>query len=420
MAVGVAKGGHVIVVGAGIIGIASAFYLSRAGYAVTVLDPFPPAEGGPSRGNSGQIASSDIFPRAAPGILSTALKMMLHRDRPLRVRGAGMLTMAPWFLRFLASSRPAAFARGQQALVRLCRDSLPDMEEMFQEAGIPTKITRSGVGYMFEADAAFAAAAKVWETKAGLGFPSQIIDRAEVATSLPDISEGFCGGVFGEYWGLVTDPLEISRDIAEAARIAGVAFETARVNGIAVTPKGVKVDSDAASFHGDAVLITTGVQSAKLARQIGDRLPVVTERGYNLTIPNPGVRCAFPLILPERGIAVAELSSGLRIGGGAEFTAPNAPARQRTFRELRRMSSEIFPEINLEGAVEWMGNRPSFSDSVPVISASRHSDRVFYNVGHCHSGLTFSATSAKIITAMIQGRASASDQQMYSIARPGL
>ncbi|MFT5663121.1 MAG: D-amino-acid dehydrogenase [Gammaproteobacteria bacterium] len=136
-----------------------------------------------------------------------------------------------------------------------------------------------------------------------------------------------------------------------------------------------------------------------------------------MTLPTPGEILERPLVFADRGIVATQLTSGLRIGGWAEYAPPHRPASKTHFKSIARISAELFPRANFEKAIFWMGSRPSMPDSVPVISKSATSMRIFYNCGHGHYGLSFAASSARIVSDMISGENVDNVYQHYSIQR---
>ena len=150
---------------------------------------------------------------------------------------------------------------------------------------------------------------------------------------------------------------------------------------------------------------------------MGDFLPMTAERGYNLTIPSPNIQIDIPIVFADRGIVATSLSSGLRIGGWAEYAILVVQQIKLISIPLARISQELFPGLNIDEANFWMGSRPSLPDSFPVISRSRKSPRVFYNCGHGHYGLTHAATSAKLLCNLLANEHNLSESSLFSINR---
>jgi len=396
------NGASIAIVGAGIIGVTSALELARRGYDVTVFDPFPPGLGGPSRRNAGHIAGSDIQPLATPGILLEGMKMLLREDSPLRIPGVEKLRLAPWFWRFFQATRGQRFQDACAALIYLSERSIPAMQDMLQRAGIGNKMALTGGGFVYDSETSFAASQKNWQKKAAAGFESHPATSANLAAMIPALNPKFSHAMISQNWALVSDPLEITQGIASTAAQSGVTFYDSAVSSLQLYTDGVTVETITGPQQFDAVVIAAGARSRSFARQVGDTLPMVAERGYNLTFPTPNITLDLPLIFADRGIAVTQLNEGLRIGGWAEYAAsPDRPANISFYADLARISSKLFPDLCQNNAIKWMGNRPSLPDSVPVISRSSKSSRVFYNCGHGHYGLSFSAISADIIANVI-------------------
>jgi len=144
---------------------------------------------------------------------------------------------------------------------------------------------------------------------------------------------------------------------------------------------------------------------------------MTAERGYNITIPSSNIDIDIPIVFADRGIVATNLTSGLRIGGWAEYAHVNRPENPYYFKSIARISQELFPGLNIDNANYWMGSRPSTPDSVPVVSKSSKMDRVFYNCGHGHYGLTHAATSAKLLCSLLEGEQKLSEIKALSIDR---
>jgi D-amino-acid dehydrogenase len=216
---------------------------------------------------------------------------------------------------------------------------------------------------------------------------------------------------------MVREPLAVVRGLAKTAESNGVIFNQLRVNRLSESQNIVRLETDKGTHQHDAVVVAAGVNSAGFARSCGDFLPMAAERGYNLTVPAPSIELNLPLVFADRGIVATQLTSGLRIGGWAEYAHPNRPANQNYFKSMARISKELFPGLKLDHANFWMGNRPSLPDSVPVISRSASANKVFYNCGHGHYGLTHAATSACILTELISGSSEDPKYKPYAITR---
>ncbi len=411
------RAASVAVIGAGIVGVATASELSRRGYEVTVYDPFPPGEAGPSRANAGHIGASDIHPLSAPGIHLKALKMLMSRDGALKIPLRDAFAHIPWFWRFWHTSQGKHFQTATAALSYLCEHSLSDTCEIFLSAGISDMIVRSGCAFLYDTQKSFIASKQSWIEKRAAGFDNEVMNSRQIVRDIPNIARHFHHAVLSHQWSMVNEPLEAVRGLAKAAEKNGAVFRCTAVEKLSQSGQSVTLGAKTGKYHHDAAIVAAGVNSVRFARLCGDFLPLVAERGYNLTIPKPGIRQSLPLVFADRGIVATHLASGLRIGGWAEYAHPNRPANQKYFKSIARIAAELFPGLNLHNATPWMGNRPSLPDSVPVISRSPHMPGVFYNCGHGHYGLTHAATSARILAELLSNKPEDERYRQYSIIR---
>jgi D-amino-acid dehydrogenase len=411
------SGASIAIVGAGIIGVASAFELSRRGYQVTVYDDNAVGEGGPSRANAGHVVGSDIHPLSTPGIHWKALKMLMNADAPLKIPLRDALAQLPWFWRFWRTSQGQRFLTATQALSYLSHHTLTDIQAMFEAANMADKVTVKSCAFLYDTEASFSASQPCWKEKMGLEIDSDAMSESQIRSQIPLVSDHFKQGVLSHKWAIVSDPLEVVQSLAKASKNNGVVFKSTRVENLRESGNSVQLQTKQGSFYHDVVIIAAGVHSKKIAQSCGDFLPVTAERGYNITLPTPGERLERPLVFADRGLVATQLTSGLRIGGWAEYAPSHRPANQAYFKSIARISAELFPEANFKNAKFWMGSRPSMPDSVPVISRSAKAKRIFYNSGHGHYGLSFAASSARIVSDLISEENVDDAYQHYSIRR---
>ena len=407
----------VAIIGAGIVGVASACALNRKGYEVTVFDPYYPGEGGSSKANAGHIGASDIFPLSTPGIHWKALKMLLDSDAPLKVPLKDFWPQIPWFWRFLQTSHGSRFQKATDAISFLGKNSLKDTKALLESYGLGGMVDYGGCAFIYDTKKSFNSSKKSWNERTKRGFSSESLNEESIAKITPTINNKFKHAFLSHEWGKVTEPFDLVDSLAYAAQKSGVVFYKNQVNGISESLNSVLIDAENGSFKYDAVIIAAGIDSVSFAKSLGDFLPMTAERGYNLTIPSSNIQIDSPIVFADRGIVATSLRSGLRIGGWAEYANPRRPENQAYFDSITRISQELFPGLSVEGANFWMGSRPSMPDSLPVISKSRKMNRVFYNCGHGHYGLTHAATSAKLVCDLLADDQNLSVSSLFSINR---
>lgn len=406
----------IAVVGAGIIGISAAFALAERGYRVTLFDRDQPATTGPSRGNAGHIAAQGIFPLASPGIALKGLGMMRDLNGALKIPASYATQIAPWLWAFWRTSYGDAQERAIKALTGLARGALDETERFWMRAGIAQHLTRRPALFLYDTETSFRLARDHWQRLVDSGFRSEPIDAAVLRELEPALAPIFPRGWISHDYGYVSDPFDVATAAFEAARERGVAFNQGAVGAIEADGDGAAMIVDGNRQTFDAVLVAAGVWSRPLAQSLGEKLPVEAERGYNLSFPERKGVLTHPLLLADRGIAVTPLATGLRFGGWTELGGTTIPPNPDYWRRIRTISEAVIPSLAGAEAREWMGHRPSVPDSVPVLSRSRRSPRVFYAVGHGHYGLSLSATTARIMTELIADGADAA-YGAYSISR---
>src|SRR5690606_9451319 len=409
-------GSSIAIVGAGIIGTSAAFALRERGYAVTLFDRAEPGRTGPSFGNAGHVAVQGIFPLASPGIGLKGAAMLTRAAAPLKIPAAYARQIAPWLWAFWRNSYGERQEAAIRALIGLARGGLDETEALWSRAGFAHLLTRKPCLYLYDTEVSSRLAHAHWQRKIDEGFASTPLAQQDIRELEPALAPIFPRGWLSHDYGHVTDPWEVVSAMFRATQERGVGFETAAVDAVRGDETGAALVIGGAGRRFDAVLIAAGAWSRPLAASLGERLPVEAERGYNLTFPAERARISHPLLLADRGIAATPLAIGLRFGGWTELGGTALPPNPAHWRKLREIADAAIPGLGKAEAREWMGHRPSMPDSVPAISRSGRSPRVFYAVGHGHYGLSYSARTAAFVTALI---AEAADERLapYSIAR---
>ena len=413
----ISLGSSVAIIGAGVVGMESACVLNRKGYEVTVFDPYYPGEGGSSKANAGHIGASDIFPLSTPGIHWKALKMLMDSDAPLKVPLKDFWPQIPWFWQFLLTSNENRFKKATDALSYLCYNSIRDTKELLEYSNIAQKLEQNGCAFIYDTKLSFNKSIKSWDERNSRGFSSEVLNSKKIAQITPTINEKFKYAYLSHHWAKVSEPKDIVQGLAESAKMNGVYFRQERVNSVSEKLNSISVNAEKGNGKYDAVVIAAGINSVSIAKSLGDFLPITAERGYNLTIPLSNIDINIPIVFADRGIVATSLESGLRIGGWAEYAHPSRSANPHYFSSIARISQDLFPGLNIKNANYWMGSRPSTPDSVPVVSRSLKIDRVFYNSGHGHYGLTHAATSANLLCNLIEGEQNLTEIEALSIDR---
>jgi D-amino-acid dehydrogenase len=411
---------HVLIIGAGITGTACAHALLDEGHTITLIDPdgsAARARGTPSAGNAGWIATADILPLAHPKIVLEAPRMLLDPLGPLAIRAGYLLPLLPWLARFLWASRPSAVEASTRALIDLQTRALPAWLARSRALGLEKHIRRKGGLYMLDTPASVEKARAEARRQREVGINIDVISPDEARQMEPAIRNVFAGALFHADSAHISDPLWLTTALFEAAMARGGTSVTATVRAIAADGKPA-VLTDGGAIEADAIVLAAGIWSRTLAAGLGDKAPLDTERGYNVSFKGVTGLTSRPVAFKDHGFIINALDSGIRIGGAVEFgglkAKPNHARTKALYDTCNRFISGL-PAY--ESGEVWMGFRPSLPDSLPVIGPSRASPRIIYAFGHGHLGMTQSQVTAALVADMIAGRKTSFDAAPFSAQR---
>lgn len=406
----------VIVVGAGVVGLSAALALQARGLSVAVLDREGPAAGA-SAGNAGAFAFTDIFPLASPGILAKAPRWLLDPLGPLSVPPAYALRLAPWMFRFWRACSPARFAAATAAQTALMDLSKAGLEPFLAATGTLPMLRKEGNLQVYESQAEFEASLPGWDARAAHGIAFQHMTADEMAELQPGLAPRFTHGTFTPGWYSVADPKLYTLALAERFEANGGTIERAEVTALRPVEDGVEVIGPGAVRRAGHVVLAAGAFSHRIARSLGERIPLETERGYNTTLPAGAFDLRTQLTFGGHGFVVTRLTSGIRVGGAVELGGLSRPPDFRRSEAMLTKARAFLPGLATEGGAQWMGFRPSLPDSLPAIGPARATRRVTYAFGHGHLGLTQSTGTAALVADLVTGAAPAIDLAPFSPQR---
>ncbi|HEV3178505.1 MAG TPA: FAD-dependent oxidoreductase [Stellaceae bacterium] len=408
--------GDILVVGAGIVGLGCAYHLRKDGLGVTVVDRDPEGDKA-SFGNAGGIGISEVVPAAVPGVFWRIPGWLLDPLGPLALRPSHAPKLIPWLLRFSRSAAPSEVRRISAALAALNLRVYDDLVPMLAETGLSGELERKGALSVYESEAGYRRDGAEWALKRSLGIETSEISGEEARRMEPALGPIVHRAIITPQWGHVSDPKRIVDGLRGWLQSNGVAFVTGEVAAVAMSETPSVALADGRTLSAGKLVVAAGAWSGMLSRGVGDPVLLESERGYNTTLPAPGIALSREVIFAERKFTATPLSCGLRIGGAAEFAGLTAAPNYRRSRALVTLARRYLPGLDASGGTEWMGHRPATPDGLPVISASRRHASVFYAFGHGHVGLTQAATTGRLVADLIGGRTPVVDMSPYSIAR---
>jgi len=407
----------VAVVGAGIIGLACAFELQRRGHQVTLIDTTDPMRGC-SYGNAGIIATSESLPLITMKRVLSFPAMLLQHDAPAVVRARSLPRFLPWFARAsmtLSRSRQKEIA---EALAVLNRQALPAWRSMLSQANRPDLLLERGMIELARTKNVaheFIPRAQILNS---LGLRARLLSPDDILDLEPNLGTACLGGILHEDTAHVTNPFDVGIALLDGYLALGGVLRKEEVLSVAPADAHIRVMRAGDQQLYDRVLICAGLASAKLMKPLGVKPPLQAERGYHLTLPDAVGALNRPLTFASESCVATPMSGGLRLAGTVEFAEPGADADWRRAERLQTYAERYFAKaLPGEGAVKWLGSRPSLPDSLPAIGLLKADPRIGYAFGHQHLGLTQAAVTAQIVADQICGVRARVDAAPYRVER---
>ncbi len=395
-------------IGAGVVGMATASCLLRDGHEVFVVDPDPPGEGA-SFGNAGCFNPSSVVPMSMPGSWRNVPKWLSDPLGPLAIRWSYMPTLAPWLLRYIRAGTPTRVQQQARALTTLLASSLDDWAPLVRNAGAEDLVRRNGILIAYRSQASWAGDRAAWDLRRANGVTWDELDADELRQFEPALSRDYARGIHVPGNGNTTSPHALVLRLSEAFQRDGGTLLRARALGFTLDGRRLRaIRTDQGELAADAAVIAAGARSKPLAAAVGDPVPLETERGYHLMIRDAEVAPRIPTTDADGKFVVTPMRDGLCLAGTVELAGLDAPPNWRRSRMLLDQVTRLLPGLSSSYPEErisvWMGHRPGMPDSLPVLGASRASPDVFHAFGHGHVGMTGAPTTARVIAGLVAGR----------------
>lgn len=414
----------VIVLGAGVIGVTTAWYLSRKGLDVTVIERHQGAAEGTSHANGGQISVSHPEPWAAPGLPLQLLRWIGRRDAPLRVYPRPDPAMWRWAWRFLKNCNEVTRRRNAGRVARLGVYSLAALTDLREASGLEFDWGARGTLQVFTDPHALEEVAALVELRRGLGIRQEPLDATDCLALEPALAASSVrihGGIHAPD-DACGDAAKFTRELARRCAERGVRFRfDTTVTGLELSGPAVRsVVTTGGKVRADIVVLALGTGSTSLARQAGLHLPVYPLKGYSLDLPLRPDDCAprVNLIHETRRLVTSHLGATLRIAGGGDLggSGPLLPGARA--RSVLSPVFELFPSLaqRQESGSYWAGLRPMTPNGVPLIGRTPI-DGLFLNTGHGSLGWTLACGSARLVADLLTGDNPGIDAGDYALAR---
>ncbi|WP_268815773.1 D-amino acid dehydrogenase [Tabrizicola flagellatus] len=400
----------IVVLGAGVIGVTSAWYLARAGHEVTVIDRQPAAALETSFANAGEISPGYASPWAAPGIPLKALKWMFQEHAPLIVQPRPDWAKISWLARMLMNCTTSAYAVNKSRMVRLAEYSRDCLIELRSETGISYDERTQGTLQLFRTEKQVAAAEKDIAVLKADGVPFEVLDADACVKAEPGLAAArgkIAGGLRlpGDETG---DCFKFTQSLARMAETQGVTFR----HGVSIDrleaegDRIVAVHTSEGRVTADAFVVALGSYSPMLVREFGIRLPVYPVKGYSITVPIVDeARAPVSTVMDEtHKIAITRLGDRIRVGGMAEIAGFDLSLRSKRQATLTHSVEDLFGGAGDQSRASfWCGLRPMTPDGTPIIGRSPMAN-LFLNTGHGTLGWTMAAGSGRVLADIVSGR----------------
>lgn len=407
----------VAVIGAGIVGVATAIWLQREGRDVVLIDRGEPGEG-TSYGNGGVLASCSIVPVTVPGLLRRAPRMLFDPRQPLFLKWRYLPKLTPWLKNYLSHCTPADVGRIAAALFALTGDSLADHQALARGTGAEDFVAPCDYVHLYRDRERFEADSFGWAVRREHGFFWDELEGAALHAYDPVFNQNLNFAVRLGGHGRITDPgayvKALARHVeASGGRILrGEVSDIIRENGQVA---GLRAGGDTIACS--AAIVTAGVWSGSLAKKLGLSVPLESERGYHIDLFEPSATPKSPVMFAAAKFVATPMEGRLRLAGIVEFGGLDAPASRAPFDLLMKNIRAAMPGLSWRETKQWMGHRPATADSIPVIGAVPGMEGAYLGFGHHHVGLTAGPKTGRLLAQLVLGRRPNIDLAPYAPSR---
>lgn len=414
---------HVVVIGAGIVGVTTALELLNDGHRVTLVEPgVPGGEQAASYGNAAWLSPASIIPMSMPGLWRKVPGYLLDPQSPLTIRWRMLPRLMPWLLRFLlAGATVAKVERTARVLTGLLHDAPTRHAALATAAGQPDLVQQRGLLYPYPDRAAFEAEALGWRLRHDNGFRWQELDGDALRRFEPALASRYTFGVFLDVGAHCVDPGGYVAALAAHVVQRGAVLAATSATGFAIENGRLRgVLTDAGRIDCDRAVIAAGIRSKALARLAGDIVPLESERGYHVMIAAPPGAPQTPVMPGDGKMGNTTMRAGLRSAGQVELASVETPPDWRRADILLRHALSAYPGLGTpeeSRIARWMGHRPSTPDGLPVIARAAATPDIVHAFGHGHIGLVAGPMTGRLAADLAGGKTPGLDVAPFAATR---
>ena len=387
------------IVGAGIQGISNALFLQKKGFEVTLFDRDEPGSPVASYGNAGHFSPYACILMNRPDILTDIPAMLLSSSGPLALKWNYVPKMIPWFLQFIRNCTSKKMIHTAKNMHQILDLSLSAYDELFDEIKLDGLVEKNGILYIWN-DQNLKSRELEIKVRNELGVDQQIVSPKEIHDLEPNIKPFYYGGVYYKHGRHARNPKKILLKLFDLFLKKGGNFLKTNVNNINFEDQKPLIKTETQRYTFDKLVIACGAFSKKLTDNLGEKIPLDTERGYHVHFKDCEQLLSRPVIFQNRGFGITPMEQGLRVVGTVEFGGLENPLSKSRIKNLINNAKYMLGDLP-DHEDEWLGFRPTLPDFLPVIGPSKNYKNIFYCFGHHHLGWTLGPISGKIIAGMI-------------------
>ena len=404
------------VIGAGIQGVCISLCLIKKGFEVTLIDREDPGKESASYGNAGHFSPYASVPVNRPDILVDVPTMLLSSTGPLALKWNYVPKMIPWFIKFIKNCSKKNMLHTTKYMHQILDLALPAYDELFEDINVSELVESKGIIYFWTNKDLKSRELEI-NMRKELGVKQQLLTPHEIHDLEPHIKQIYHGGVLYPNARHTRNPKKVLLKLFDLFIKKGGHFEKQNVQSISFTTDNKPVIKTNLNFYNfDKAVIACGAFSKKITDQLGEKIPLDTERGYHVHFKGHDHLLTRPVIFLNRGFGITPMEQGLRVVGTVEFGGLDNPVSKKRMLNLVNNAKYLFPELT-EHHDEWLGFRPTLPDFLPVMGPSKNYKNLFYSFGHHHLGWTLGAISGKIVSGMIAGENTNLDLSAYNSTR---
>lgn len=394
---------HILVAGAGIVGISCAIWLQRAGYRVTVVDRAGPASG-TSHGNAGVLAAGAVVPVSVPGLLRKTPGMLMDRDSPLFLRWSYLPRLLPFLARYMGYATDAHVDHYGEAMATLLLDTVSQHKALANGTPAEQFISDDDYYFGYPTQAALEADNYGWGKRKAAGVQFEVINGAEYAVFDPIYGNAFETVVRCKNHGRISDPGAYVKALADHFVDQGGTLHITQIHDITLKDGHIaSLETEDGPLTADKIVFALGPWSKEIAHKLGVKVPFESERGYHIELMSPSAMPRAPMMVAAGKFVITPMVDRIRAAGVVEFGGLKKAASRPPFDLLRRQVASLLPDVEYDHIVEWMGHRPAPADSLPLIGPNDEQGLSYSAFGHQHVGLTGGPKTGRIIADMISG-----------------